>query len=210
MAFTATWRGNRWSCKRCGCRGGHVSSNFVLVGAALLFQLSTLAFAASVGLYLAARRRPHAEELEERIVELFAELAMALEENVIIRDSLNAYRTVNYQLLRAVEELKNGRGEGVLDWDPGSSLYALADSDYKLQMFDGLSQAFSFEEVKQIAWEIGIDPENIDGKTKPTFVRNLVDQAGREDKRDELTRTARKKRPSRLWPTWAPDRPLTQ
>lgn len=63
-----------------------------------------------------------------------------------------------------------------------------------------LVKSFSLEEIDLVAFDVGVDPDSIGGKTKQTRAMNLVRYCERAGLISQLILNAQEKRPMTDWP----------
>ncbi len=68
----------------------------------------------------------------------------------------------------------------------------------KVRLFEALPAGFSREELATLAFELGLDPEEIGGQGKSARARELVEHLARRDRLGELEARVRQLRPSLL------------
>lgn len=64
---------------------------------------------------------------------------------------------------------------------------------------DEMCRTFSFDELKSVCFDFGVDHENLDMTNKQAFVQSLILMFQREDRLEQLIETCRKKRPRGRW-----------
>lgn len=64
---------------------------------------------------------------------------------------------------------------------------------------DEMCRTFSFDDVKIVCFDFGVDHENLDMSNKQAFVQSLILKFQREDRLETLIEVCRKKRPLGKW-----------
>lgn len=83
-----------------------------------------------------------------------------------------------------------------------------SEPNYQTQLRDLLLEYFSLPELQNLAFELGIDLDDVRGDDRPTKARELVSRQGREGKLHKLVALCRQKRPDAFWPN-PPNEPAT-
>lgn len=110
------------------------------------------------------------------------------------------------KLQRRVADLESGverlvsqieRLGAVPEWTlpPAEPIPPIQDMVDETALYRSLTALFSAEELAGLAFDIGIDPENLDGKRKDSRARSLVLQAKQRELLPELIDVARRLRP---------------
>lgn len=179
----------------------------VLVMAALI----GLGAASFYGVIQARRRSP---DLLQRQYQLGLDLSnrVAALERERERDYLERQaerqrdHAVMAKLQRRVTDLEDGverlisqieRLGAVPEWvlPPAEPIPPIQDMIDETALYRSLAALFSAEEIHDLAFQIGIDPENLEGRRRDSLTRSLVMQAKSRDLLVELIDVARKLRP---------------
>lgn len=81
----------------------------------------------------------------------------------------------------------------------GAGLEITADpqlNERKLRLFRVAAAGYNVEELAALAFELGIDPEDVAGQTKSARARELVEYAARHSRLDALEAALRRQRPA--------------
>lgn len=68
-------------------------------------------------------------------------------------------------------------------------------------MAQRIGRSFNIEEIDDLAYRLGINPEDINGRTRSRRAVELVGHVQRRDKTDQLVDVCRALRPEAEWPT---------
>jgi hypothetical protein len=68
--------------------------------------------------------------------------------------------------------------------------------EFKVALHYGIEKCFSFDEIVDLCYRLGIDPEEITGTTKSVRIWNLINYVARRGMLDQLVRLVKKLRPS--------------
>jgi len=97
--------------------------------------------------------------------------------------------------LEAIVERFQRRDKDMEAFNPELKISALLS-----QMFGLMTEAFSLEELRDIAFDSGIEPESIEGRSRNAFARELVTKASRMSVLPALITACRDQRPNVEWP----------
>lgn len=164
----------------------------VISAVAVAISLATIVYAAVL-----ERRRPPSYIRMARLVEEMAENAAKVATRVLALEELLADREGGIGILiKQIEERgdipryqPNGMGERN---DRGEMIL--------IQFYELLAYHFNTEELSGLAFELGINPDDISGDTRSSRARSLLTKAMREGSLQKLREIAKKNRPSISWP----------
>ena len=76
---------------------------------------------------------------------------------------------------------------------------ATNSAKYLSTLHDNIDERFSFDEVRQLCFDLNIDFDNVPGNTKSAFIRNLLVSLAREGRLQELVNYVREERSFIEW-----------
>jgi hypothetical protein len=68
----------------------------------------------------------------------------------------------------------------------------------QISLFRTLRAKFTREEIESVCWELGVDFDDLNPRSKTTMARQLVERVARIGKTDTLAQIVRRERPSAL------------
>jgi hypothetical protein len=71
---------------------------------------------------------------------------------------------------------------------------------YLAALHKEIDDFFSFDEIKTLCFDLGVDHENIPGEIRSAFIRNLIVSLARQKRLQVLLDRVREERPSVAWP----------
>jgi hypothetical protein len=83
------------------------------------------------------------------------------------------------------------------EWVPGSET---SIGEFPVRVWTLINDHFDTEELKNLAFEFGLDLENLDGTTRMGKARELVKSMMRLQRSVEMINLLRQKRPNGDWP----------
>ena len=167
---------------------------------------------ASFWAYVQARR--HAPGAVQELVQLTTELSNRL--TTLERDRERDYlerqaerqrdHAIIAKLQRRVADLEHGierlgaqvvRLGGVPEWElpPAEPLPVIQNPIDETALYRSIAALFDVDELDDLAFRLGIEPDELDGKRRDTKARSLVQYAKRRDMLPELIDIARQLRP---------------
>lgn len=73
-------------------------------------------------------------------------------------------------------------------------------AEYLTQLHNLLNQHFNLEDIYTLCFQLNIDYESVEGKNKPSYIRELLLALGRNDRLEELLIIVQQQRPKVEWP----------
>lgn len=170
----------------------------------------------ALGLFIVALRAQRVRELLQQSAELRAQYEKVFKELVDVReqyidtfDELMALRFHQHAQRLAIDELITGvqvllsqlNKAGIkAEWQPNGIVEKLREADDQEVLYTNLVEYFSIDEMREVAFLLGIGAEALPGDTRRAFARHLIDYSKRHGLLNQLTVLAAQLRPQATWP----------
>ena len=161
-------------------------------------------------------RQPSTGNLVDTVNQLSKRVRELEAEGAIDRGTIRATDDKIYKLMRVVSRLAEGLQtlnqqivnlDEVPDWEPPSDLMewliipTVAHTQQPdVLVFQNLGELFSDEELRELAFELGVDYDNLSGTNKRAKARELTLLMVRYKKLDVLNKLGKELRPNAIWP----------
>lgn len=86
-------------------------------------------------------------------------------------------------------------------WIPNGLRDKASSARLELSLRDSIMSSFALDELRSILPNIGINPDDIPGDSRPSYVTELVMHMKRRDKLDDLIELCKENRPGHNWPS---------
>lgn len=135
------------------------------------------------------------DQLEKARAEEFAETESLREETESLRQEVRELRRGVQELTRQIEAAKL-----IPVWQPPASAVAGAKARKRTAadvpaLRDRIAEHYSLKEIDDLAFRLHVEPDELEGETRPDRARNLVGYMKRAGRLDELVGQCRADRP---------------